>query len=478
MYKSAQDNTGGQRVLFPELGANTTDRPEGELAVTGHLPERLRGVLYRNGPGMFRRGGQTKTTLLDGDGVVQRLELDGRRAHYMRRFVRTPKFQAEEAAGRFIRPTWTTRSRRFWRNVGSRQIASQAGITSCLVHGVLQALDEVAPGFEIDPQTLETGRPVQLGLPDGDQSLKAHSRYLAGSGDWLFISTRPGRHGMSLDIVRHRADGQRIPTPTVMAPRMVYLHDFAATERHAIMLLQPAFLRPFRFLSGMSSLRDALAWRPGEGTVVMVIDLHSGAAMRLEAPPAWVWHMANAHERGNELSVDFVGYDDPWHFLGPNAQLAAIMQGRDGVRGAPGHLCRYRIDLKSRRLTYSILSDGNFEFPSVDARCAGTKHRRIFVTHGSGPGVLHSGIAAFDCETGDVDAFDFGPHVNAGEPVFAADPEGGIDDGWLITQVLDTRRGASRFAIFDARHVGDGPMAFVELDETLPFSFHGQWVGR
>jgi hypothetical protein len=48
-----------------------------------------------------------------------------------------------------------------------------------------------------------------------------------------------------------------------------------------------------------------------------------------------------------------------------------------------------------------------------------------------------------------------------GEPVFAAKPDGGVDDGWLITQVLDGATQKSFFAIFDAATVGAGPIAKV-----------------
>jgi carotenoid cleavage dioxygenase-like enzyme len=61
--------------LFTALGADTQDRPQGEVVVTGELPPALDGVLFRNGPGQFRRGGKTKRTVLDGDGVIQRLEI-------------------------------------------------------------------------------------------------------------------------------------------------------------------------------------------------------------------------------------------------------------------------------------------------------------------------------------------------------------------------------------------------------------------
>jgi hypothetical protein len=37
--------------------------------------------------------------------------------------------------------------------------------------------------------------------------------------------------------------------------------------------------------------------------------------------------------------------------------------------------------------------------------------------------MLHTGIAALDTRTGELDSYDFGGFVNTGEPVFAADPE-------------------------------------------------------
>jgi all-trans-8'-apo-beta-carotenal 15,15'-oxygenase len=75
-----------------------------------------------------------------------------------------------------------------------------------------------------------------------------------------------------------------------------------------------------------------------------------------------------------------------------------------------------------------------------------------------------------------LDSYDFGGFVNTGEPMFAADPGGGRDQGWLITQTLDVERGTSGFAVLDARNVAAGPVATVELGETMPISLHGQWV--
>lgn len=56
--------------------------------------------------------------MLDGDGVIQRLEIADGAARYARCFVQTPKLAAEEAAGRFVTPTWVTSASGLFANVG------------------------------------------------------------------------------------------------------------------------------------------------------------------------------------------------------------------------------------------------------------------------------------------------------------------------------------------------------------------------
>jgi all-trans-8'-apo-beta-carotenal 15,15'-oxygenase len=462
-------------ALFTALGDDTHDRVNAEIVVRGILPRGLSGVLFRNGPGRFRRDGQTKRTVLDGDGVIQRLELSDGVAHYARRFVQTHKLVAEESAGRFLKPTWTSTVPRLFANVG-QHMQSQAGVTTYEVNGTLLALDEGAsPGFEIDRDTLETLRPASLGLPENDASPKAHAKRIAENGDWLFASTRYGSKGMQIDVVRHRHDGTRVATPTVISPRIGYVHDFAATNRYAVFNLQAVRLHALRFISGLASFTECLEWSPKQGNLVLLIDLATGALRTFEAPAAWAWHMANAYEHGNDVIMDFVGYDDPGHFIGPDAQLAAIMQGKEGVHGAPGTIRRYVLG-SNGKLTETVMADGNFEFPSIDLRASGAAHERIYVTTSATGGMLHTGIAALDTRTGKLEKYDFGDFINTTEPVFAADPERGLDQGWLITQTLDVKRGTSGFAVMDAREVAAGPVATVDVGETMPLSLHGQWV--
>ena len=50
------------------------------------------------------------------------------------------------------------------------------------------------------------------------------------------------------------------------------------------------------------------------------------------------------------------------------------------------------------------------------------------------------------------------------------------DDGWLVGSFLDSTRGLSGVAVFDARRVGDGPVARAWLEYPLPLALHGQFT--
>ncbi len=466
-----------QATPFGPLGHNATACPRTQPRIRGRLPEGLSGVLYRNGPGLFTRGGRTKRTVLDGDGIIQRLHIADARATYASRFVQTPKYLAESAADRFLWPSWTTTAPGLAANLG-HNVQSQAGVTVYQVGEKLMALDEVAPGFEIDPVTLETVRTVELGLPQSDEGMKAHARRLPGSGDWLFASTRFGRTGMQIDVVRQRLDGSRVATPTVQAPRMTYLHDFGVTERHAVFILHAVSFAPLKFLLGLASFSECLAWKPSLGNIVLVVDLVTGESRQFDARPSWCWHIANCFEQGSAVVTDFIGYDDAGHFLGPDAELAAVMRGHVGVSGAPGFLRRAVADLATGRLEETVLVPESVEFCAADPRLTGAAHRRVFMAHaGGGAGVAwHTGVAAFDTATGKLDRFDFGATTHAGEPVFASKPDGEAEEGFLLVQLLEMDRGASAFAVLDAQALSEGPLAVIELEQSQPLSFHGQFV--
>lgn len=125
-----------------------------ECEVDGELPP-VNGVLYRVGPGRYDRGPDRKRMVLDGDGMVQTLTLRGGGAHYRNRYVRTVKHLAEERAGRFLYPTFSTHgSGPLAHNLGLT-LANQANTTVIEWAGAVWAFDESQVPYALTPE-LET----------------------------------------------------------------------------------------------------------------------------------------------------------------------------------------------------------------------------------------------------------------------------------------------------------------------------------
>jgi all-trans-8'-apo-beta-carotenal 15,15'-oxygenase len=444
--------------------------------VEGQIPAGLEGSLYRNGPGLFERGGVRKPHLLDGDGLVQRLSFRDGSVRYQNRFVRTRKLAEEEAAGRYLYATWSKRAPGgIFANLGGGTVLSQAGVTIYPSGGRLYAFDEVSPPYGIDPEKLESLGEAPLGRKDATFSIKAHAKRDPVNGDWLLAGITHGRT-MQLHAIVHAADGTLKAHHIIDSPRQVYLHDFFVTENHFVFLLQPLWFSPWLFLAGFDSYIESLSWRRDDGNLVLVVPRTGGQPHRFEAPGAFMWHVLNAYEQGQEIVADFVGYDEPDHFIGETALFYALMRGEVGTAKAEGTLRRYVIDLAGGKLREEIIDPGMHEFPMVDPRVATRPHRVGYLASGGVAGI-HTGIKRVDFQTGAQQAFEFGTLTAVGEPVFAAKPGGAGDEGWLIVQGLDGKSGNAFFALFDAASIGAGPIARLWLDHHLPISFHGAWVG-
>jgi len=84
---------------------------DSELVVKGRLPVELSGVFYRNGSNPQFDGPEPRHWFL-GDGMIHAFFLSGGRARYRNRWVRTPRWTAENDAGRALFSGFGGRRRR------------------------------------------------------------------------------------------------------------------------------------------------------------------------------------------------------------------------------------------------------------------------------------------------------------------------------------------------------------------------------
>lgn len=448
-----------------------------ETRIEGTLPAALRGFYYRNGPGLFERDGLRKRTILDGDGMIQQFRFHERGVHYRTRFVQTEKYRAESAAGKFIYPSWSTQApggflSNFWVTEG---IKSQAGITVFMINGRLYAFDESSYPYEMDPVTLATIGETSLGIPREETIYSAHSKVDPRNGEWLHFGVRYGP-SPQLHLSVFHADGRLNYHRMEVLPRFVYIHDWFVSTNYLIVSLQPVYIDFWPALLGFRSISDSLRWKPEHGNLLMIIPRNPGGKLiQMEAPACFMWHSINARDNGSEIIADFIGYENPDHFVGTDPVISAVMQGRKGNYLYPGLLRRYRIDLLKKKLQCEILSSGNCEWPRINDRLLCTSYRYVWIVRAKKGDFFASEVVMYDMETGAESSYDFGGTTYCSEPYFIHQPDAGNEEGWIITECLDCKTRKSFLAILDSLHLVDGPKAVIHLEHHVPYSYHGFW---
>ncbi len=469
---------------FAGLLSSLPEEYDYECVVTGTLPD-VSGTLYRVGPGLYDRGPDRKRMMLDGDGMVQALTLDGGRARFRNRYVRTNKYLAEELAGRFLYPTFSCHgSGPLWHNI-RLTLPNQANTTVIDWGGKLWAFDEGQPPYALN-HSLET-----LGQPALDPEQPA-LRYWA---HWKLDTRDRQLHCMSfvpgpkpsVNVVSLDQHGRVQARQTVPMPRSVYVHDWFVTPRYFAFLLHPAFIdfaKTASILLARETFSEAIQWQPERGGILVIAERGSGQVWNVATPACWMWHAINSYEDGKQLVLDFIASSAGGGLGDGDSPLFQVMRGREpgGLDSVANHLRRFTVEPGNARVADQVLDDSaNFELPTVSNTERGLPHTWAYMIR-SEPGELFPhALSRWHRESGTSQSYRFSSDVYCGEAIFmdeVMDGAGGERGRYFISELYSasTQRGA--FAIFDETQFEAGPIAEIELTHHVPISFHGYWSGR
>lgn len=420
-----------------------------DLPVKGTIPAELNGRLLRNGPNPIQVEDPVMYHWFLGDGMVHAVELrEGRAVSYRNRWVRTDR------AARLLgeRPPPNQPEEAF-------PVESVAN-TNIIEHaGRLLALVEVCLPTQLTPE-LDT-----IGRLDFDGRLRspmtAHPKEDPSTGELVFFGYNP----MAPPYLRyHVADsaGNLVRTEDIDLAGPSMVHDFAITENYAIFFDLPVV---FDFeLAGKQPF--PAAWKPDYGARLGVMPRSGGNAdvRWFDLDPCYVFHSLNAYEDNGRVVVDVVRYPtmfDAGH-RGPDSQPALV---------------RWTADLSAGKVLEDRLDDRGQEFPRIDDRRTGLRHRYGYSTQvGVDEGGFHlGGLLRHDLAAGSVEVRELGRGRASSEAVFVPAGED-EDDGYLLAIVYDAATDHSELQIVHSADFTGDPAAVVELPQRVPFGFHGNWV--
>lgn len=466
------------------------------IVVEGEIPKDLNGGFYRCGPTWKRPTIQNCNGFPTMDGMVQGLIFREGKAEFRNRWVRTPKYLAEEQAGRALFE-WAD-GFEDWRGYGMGEVVRNRdtegvpqGTTNVNVFpfaGQLIASGEQGgPPIALDPFTLDTvgvvpwsNRLSQGIVPQacyGDAAFTAHPKWDHETGVVYGLAYRDVEPYVTLHWVS--PDGTVATRDLWDAPYASNLHDLWLTEGYVVLAFQP-FINDSKRIAKELSI---FGWEPERPIVLALVprDDIDGEIRWITAdiPPQYVMHTMSGNTSGNRITLDAPVFDRPPF---PMEDITPI--GVDFVpfwKISASRLGRWTIDLDTGKVTSETLDDRPVEMPKVDERYYGKPYESGFMLGGRSQGEAMSmdSIVHRNFRTGaeSVHQIREGAPVCILEGTFAPRtvdaPEG---DGYFIVPVSRFKENSSFYAIYDTDDVAAGPIAKLELPFMLGFTPHGHWM--
>jgi carotenoid cleavage dioxygenase len=434
-----------------------------DLQVEGEIPASLCGTFYRNGSNPAYEP-QTPYHWFSGDGMIHSITLRDGRASYRNRYVQSRSLLESRSAGRATRPSMLRPDpSRPPPNVANTNIISHAGRLLALVESSL-------------PTELDAGTLATLGEYDFGGRLAgpmtAHPKLDPETGELLFFGNARNPPGLTYHVVDRSGTLVRSSPIQLAWPSMV--HDFAITRDHVVFLLAPLVFRPELAAQG----RSPFSWEPSKGLRIGVLSRRDeGAAVRwLETEGCFVFHPLNAYDEGSSIVLDVARYAS-MHFMSAEATRDPAWTGDNAAR-----LHRFDIDLREGVVRGTALDDASIEFPRVDERVVGRKHRFGYAAAAGPEGTasrlpVWTAVRRYDLVKGTMETRSFGEGNGAGEPLFVPrSPHADEGDGYVLVLVYDRARNASDFHVLDAQNIAGEPVARIRLEHRVPYGFHGNWV--
>jgi carotenoid cleavage dioxygenase-like enzyme len=438
------------------------------LEVEGDLPEWLTGTLYRNGPGLFEVGDEPITHWFDGLALLRRFRFDGG-IEYSSRFLRSEAYMAAER-GEFAFRGFGTHVPRSTldrvREIVTGETTDNASLTVRRRDGEHRAVTETVREIAFDPDDLSTLGERLEGV-DATGTL-GHDHYDPLQDERIGVGTDLGPRP-SYVVYRDPDDGPIEEIARIGTDEPAYMHSFALTDHYVVLTEHPLTVSP-RQLLGDRPFIESYRWYPERDTRFLVVDRRTGERVAEPGVPAFfTFHHVNAYERGSELVLDLVAYED--HSIVESLVLPNLRSRAPDLPDAELH--RYRIDLDAGTAAGETLFPGPIELPTTHYAEANVHPYQYCYGVGRGPATFSDRLHKVDVEHGTDERW-MEEGVHPGEPLFVPAPDAEEeDDGVVLSVALDTERERSCVLVFDAAAFEEVARAY--LPSALPFGFHGSF---
>jgi carotenoid cleavage dioxygenase-like enzyme len=447
------------------------------LPIEGQIPAWLRGTLIRNGPGTFQVGTERYRHWFDGLAMLHRFSFGDGQVGYANRFLDCQAYREAQETGTICYSEFATDPRRSLLGravvVLNPKITDSAKVSVARMAGRYLALAETPIQVEFDPESLASRGTFCYEDRLMGQMTTVHPQFDYERDQAYNLVTRYHRVShYNLHAVARDGSLRLVASLPVRKP--AYMHSFGMSPTYLILTEFPLVVNPLHLLLWLRPYIENFRWEPRRGTPFWVVNRHTGELVgRYECDPFFAFHHVNAFERGDELIVDLVAYEDASVLA--TYYLDRLQSDQNAIPW--GRLRRYRVPLQGGRVRSEMLSEACMELPRFDYVRYNMREGYRFVYASSlrpeQPTGFYNQLVKADIETGRSWTW-FEAGCYPGEPVFVGQPDRKAEDGGVILSVvLDAARAESFLLILDAQSFAE--RARAKIPHPILFGYHGEF---
>eukprot|EP00775_Hariotina_reticulata_P013764 gene13764-13883_t len=487
--------------------------PESEAVVHGKLPSWLSGSLIVNGGGDYSH----MNHMFDGYALLTKVRVQDGQAWGSQRYLDTSAYASYKDAGRVVIREFATRPelsgpleelrallvQLFRLATNTPNFTDNASVSLHQVGpegGQLLALSETpVASYLVDPTTLATTQQVQYGDGVPGSLTTAHPSRLSDGSLINLSRTLPGGgcHVYRQDpVTLKRTQVGFVADRRPFSP--AWMHDFAATDKYAVLLEQPLYMNLASLTLGTSASHLFMDWAPEDDVLVHLVALDgSGDVRSFTFPSFFFFHVGNAFESedGRYLHVDLAAYEDPQilkdlllqPLVAPTVSCAGQLEQQvsqscykrlsiplDPAAANSKLKPLHRLVERTPEHAGQHLNALDFcEFPAINSDYRGKPYRYMYCLSAVRPTNMGNALTKFDLAQGTAMTW-HSPGGAVGEPVFVARPGATAEDDGVVVAPGVTADGAGLMLVLDAHSWNE--LAQVELPFSVPNRFHGLWL--
>ena len=459
------------RLGFQSLDEETAVE---RLPVSGQVPDWLTGALVRVTPALFEVGDRRVAHWFDGLAMLNRFGFAEGEVSYRNRFLDSRAYRDARAGELSFSGFATDPCRSIFQRVQSLfspGFTDNANVNLARIGERHIAMTETPLPIEFDPETLATAGHLRYADSLTAHVTTAHPHHDPERGELVNYFARFSRKSEYVLYGLPAGSSSRRVIARLPVDRPAYMHAFGMSGRHLILAEYPLRANPLKLALSGKPFIENYEWRPEQGARFQVVDRETGALRgSYETDAFFCFHHVNAFERGSELVIDLIAYDDP-------QVIDSLYLDRLGTRDTlpSTELRRYTIDLDAGAVRWEALPGGeNVELPRIDYARRNTRDYGCAYFAGWDGGNWIDRLVKLDVREGTRSEWS-SPGCYPGEPIFVREPGREEEDGGVVLSVvLDSGSGRSFLLVLDAGSLDE--LARAEAPHHIPFGFHGEYV--